>query len=380
MSAPPPSLAPLAPATAEHHYPCLSCGADLRFAPGQDRLVCDHCGHVQEIPRATGRGTVRLREIPLEAGLKTGLAAEEMEEHKTLSCPNCGASIEVSGANHATQCPFCATPVVSDTGTRRLIKPQGVVPFVLSEAQAREALTRWLGRLWFAPSGLVQYARKGRRMTGIYAPFWTFDAASRTRYTGQRGDAYYETQQVRVHVNGQWETRSEQVRQIRWSPVSGRVARDFDDVLIYAARSLPPAYMSALQPWELGDLFPYSPDYLAGFEAEGYTVELHEGHHLARAEMVRVIQSDVRRDIGGDEQRIGTMDPEFSAETFKHILLPIWTAAYKYRGRSYRFVVNAQSGRVQGDRPWSAWKIAFAVLLAAALIGAAIYFGNAQQY
>ena len=362
----------------EHHFQCESCGADLRFAPGQERLVCDHCGHVQDIPKATGRGLAQLRELPLEAGLAADLPAEEMEEHRSVSCPNCGASIAVSGADHALNCPFCATPVVLDTGTKRLIKPQGLVPFQLTEDEARAALGRWLGRLWFAPSGLAQYARRGRKMSGIYAPFWTFDAASRTGYSGQRGDYYYTTRQVQVMVDGRPQMRTEQERHIRWTPVSGRVARDFDDVLIYAARSLPPPYIAALQPWDLSALQGYAPDYIAGFEAEAYTVELHEGHHLARAEMLRVIQSDVRRDIGGDEQQIGRLDPAFAAETFKHVLLPVWTAAYKYRDRSYRFVVNAQTGAVQGDRPWSAWKIAFAVILAALVIAAIAYFSQTR--
>ncbi len=362
--------------SAEHHYPCESCGADLRFAPGQERLVCDYCGHVQDIPRATGRGTSGLRELPLAAVLNASLPDLEIEEHRTLSCPNCGASIEIDGPEHATECPFCATPVVVDTGTRRLIKPQGLVPFTLTEKEARAALGRWLGGLWFAPSGLSQYARKGRRMTGVYAPFWTFDAASQTEYSGQRGDHYYETRQVRVNVNGRTELRNEQVLRIRWTRVSGRVARAFDDVLIYAARSLPPAYVQALQPWDLSGLTGYRPDYLAGFSAEGYTVELHEGHHLAQAEMLRVIQSDVRRDIGGNEQRIDHLAPQFSAETFKHILLPVWTAAYKYRGRSYRFVVNAQTGQVRGDRPWSAWKIALAVIAVLALVAAGVYLNE----
>ena len=79
--------------------------------------------------------------------------------------------------------------------------------------------------------------------------------------------------------------------------------------------------------------------------------------------MAQVIQSDVRHDIGGDEQRIDAVDTDWSDETFKHILLPVWMAAYRYRGKSFRFVVNAQTGEVQGERPWSAWKIAFAVLL-----------------
>ncbi len=48
-------------------------------------------------------------------------------------------------------------------------------------------------------------------------------------------------------------------------------------------------------------------------------------------------------------------------------------AAYKYNGKSYRFLVNGQTGEVQGERPWSIWKIAFAVLLAALVAGLALY-------
>ena len=84
---------------------------------------------------------------------------------------------------------------------------------------------------------------------------------------------------------------------------------------------------------------------------------------------------DVRRDIGGDEQHINAIQTRHSAETFKHILLPVWTAAYKYRGRSFRFVVNAQTGKVQGDRPWSVWKIATAVVLAIAVAALIAYLG-----
>ena len=363
----------LTPPKGEHHYPCQSCGADLRFAPGQARLACDYCGHVQDIPQATGQGTAVLMELVLADGLAARLPASETEEQRTASCPNCGASIEFQGEFYATDCPFCATPVVTDTGTRRLLKPQGVVPFALTEEAARKALGAWLSGLWFAPSGLSDYARKGRRMRGIYAPFWTFDADTRTDYAGQRGDYYYETRTRTVRVDGRSETRREQVRKIRWHSVRGRVARAFDDVLVYAARSLPPEYVAALRPWNLSALKPYRPDYLAGFEAEGYTVELLEGHHLARAEMIHVIQSDVRRDIGGDEQRITQMEPQFSDETFKHILLPIWTAAYKFRGRSYRFVVNAQTGQVRGERPWSALKIALAVMAGLAIAGGLAY-------
>ncbi len=372
----------MAVAVAEaHRYPCTQCGADLRYAPGQTELVCAHCGHRQEIPAAAPRRTARaLGEIPLAQGLADDLPGATLEEVRSTSCPNCGAVVEFQGASHASTCPFCATPVVVDTGLRRHIKPQALVSFSLSEAQARQALTNWLGSLWFAPNGLLEYTRKGRAMAGIYVPFWTFDAATASNYTGQRGEAYYETRTVTVNVNGRTEQRQEQVRKIRWYPAAGHVTRDFDDLLVMASTSLPERLGNELTPWDLDALQPYAPDFLAGFQAEGYTVALADGHQSARAQMARVIESDVRRDIGGDEQRITQINTRHADETFKHVLLPVWTAAYKYAGKSYRFLVNGQTGEVQGERPYSWWKIGFAALAAAAIIGTAIFLSNPEAF
>ena len=367
--------------TEAHRYPCEQCGADLRFQPGQTQLVCDHCGHTQQIAAAPQRQKARaFGEIPLARGLAKDMPEEICEEVRSTTCPNCAAVVEFQGASHATECPFCATPVVVDTGLRRHIKPQALVPFALSEGQARDALTSWLGSLWFAPNRLLDYTRKGRAMAGIYVPFWTFDAATASRYTGQRGEYYYETRTVTVNVNGRSEQRQEQVRHTRWHRVSGQVARDFDDVLVMASSSLPERLGNDLTPWDLTQLEPYSPDFLAGFQAEGYTIALADGHQTARGRMARVIEGDVRRDIGGDEQQISSIDTRHSDETFKHILLPIWTAAYKYNGKSYRFVVNGQTGEVQGERPYSWWKIGFAVLAVVVVAGVALVLSDPAAF
>ena len=107
-------------------------------------------------------------------------------------------------------------------------------------------------------------------------------------------------------------------------------------------------------------------------------MSLQDGYAEARVHMGRVIERDVRFDIGGDRQRIHAIDTEIRDVTFKHILLPVWLAAYRFRGRTYRFVVNGRTGRVQGERPWSAVKIVFAVLLGL-LIAAGIGWLAAQQ-
>lgn len=367
-----------APAEA-HRYPCEQCGADLRFAPGATSLVCDYCGHDQKVA-APGRDKLAaLAEISYNRGIQDRLPNALIEETRVLSCSNCAAQVEFDPAVHASECPFCATPVVTDTGLHRHIKPQGVIPFKLSEDQARDALSRWLGRLWFAPNGVKEYARKGRKMQGIYTPFWTFDADTRSRYSGARGDYYYETKTVYVMVDGRRERRNQRVRKVRWTPVSGRVRRHFDDVVVLASTSLPRGYVDSLEPWDLSQLTAYQPDFLAGFRAEGYTIALRDGHDIARIKMDRVIREDVRRDIGGDQQRIGSVSTNMSNETFKHILLPLWLAAYKFRGKSYQFMVNGQTGEVQGERPWSIMKIAIAIVLVLALLGGVFYISELQQ-
>ncbi|WP_050602941.1 TFIIB-type zinc finger domain-containing protein [Ruegeria sp. 6PALISEP08] len=347
-----------APDLAEHRFPCDQCGADYRFNPGDGTLTCDHCGHSRPIG-AGPWGGASLRELDFDAAIADRLPDSEIEETRVLSCPNCAAQVEFDPNTHAAECPFCATPVVTDTGINRHIKPKGVLPFAFDERSAHKAMGDWLGRLWFAPNGLKEYARKGRRMQGIYVPYWTFDADTKSTYRGERGIIYYETRTVMRDGK----RVQQQVPKVRWTSKSGRVERFFDDVLVLASRSLPKKYTDALEPWDLPALEPYQPEYLAGFRAEAYTVELRDGYVEARTHMARVIERDVRFDIGGDRQRIHAVDTDVRDVTFKHILLPVWMAAYKYRGQTYRFVVNGRTGRVQGERPWSAIKITIAVVL-----------------
>ncbi|MES2144571.1 MAG: primosomal protein N' (replication factor Y) - superfamily II helicase [Pseudomonadota bacterium] len=368
-------------AAPEFRFPCANCGADLRYAPGQTELACPYCGFVQPIPAAPASSRRRaLAELDLARGLAQDLDSDATVEIRTTSCPSCGAQIEFDGVTFAKECPFCATPVVIDPGTQRQIRPQAVLPFVLTEDQARTAMVRWMGSLWFAPSALVEYARKGRALAGVYVPFWTYDAETQSRYSGQRGEYYYETRTVTVTVNGRRETRQEQVQKTRWYPASGRVARVFDDVLVMASKSLPARLGNDLTPWDLTALQPYAPDYLAGFRAESYTIPLADGSQTAKEDMTRVIQQDVMRDIGGDVQRIDSLDTDYRNETFKHILLPVWMAAYKYNGRSFRFLVNGQTGEVQGERPWSVWKIAFTVLVVLAVGAALVYLNDPNAF
>jgi hypothetical protein len=207
-------------------------------------------------------------------------------------------------------------------------------------------------------------------MDGVYVPAWTYDSDTYSRYTGQRGDDYWDTETYTERdASGNTVTRTRQVRRTRWSWVSGDVSNQFDDVLVLASRSLPPKIAQRLEPWDLKNLVPYRDEYLSGFVAESYQVDLPQGFEVARGIMDGYIRQSIVRDIGGDHQRIDSLQTRYDNVTFKHTLLPVWISAYRFHQRTFRFLVNARSGEVQGERPYSPWKIILLILAIVLIIG-----------
>lgn len=354
-------------ATTDRRFPCKQCGARLEFAPGTSNLTCPFCGCANEI---TPEGVAA--EIDYKATLAK-LASEAPQDFSaSVTCTGCAATVTPPANVTSFSCPFCGTNIVVQPGGETRIRPNGVLPFKITKDQAAASFKMWLKSLWFAPTKLKSQGMLDSGITGLYMPAWTYDAHAHTRYTGQRGDAYYVS--VTVMVNGKPQSRQE--RRIRWTRVSGKVQNDFDDLLVLAGGSLPTDKAHKLEPWDTKDVVPYADDYLAGFTAECYRVDLARGFVIAQGLMQPEIDSTIRRDIGGDEQRITGKDSDYRGITFKHLLLPVWISAYRFRGKVYHFLVNARTGEVQGERPWSAVKITLAAILGLLLIGAIIWIAR----
>jgi LSD1 subclass zinc finger protein len=353
------------PVPALHRFPCGQCGASLQYTPGQNALRCTHCGYENHIDAAP----VSLVEHDYLETLRDLAATGTRQDSITIDCTSCGASFSLNTATHAGQCPFCGSPVVAKTSTHRQLQVQALLPFRIPREQARATFQKWLHGLWFAPDRLRRAATDASRLVGMYVPYWTYDAATATAYRGQRGDDYQVEESYRTVENGREVEKTRIVTRTRWTPVSGHVARDFDDVLVLASQSLPREITERLEPWDLEQLVPYREEYLSGFQSEMYQIDLEPGFKRAREIMAVTIERDICRDIGGDHQRISAVDTRYDRIRFKHILLPVWLSAFRFRDRTYRFVVNGRSGKVQGERPYSAWKITFAIVLALALAG-----------
>jgi LSD1 subclass zinc finger protein len=339
---------------------CSGCGAILKFKPGTNHLNCEYCGAKNEIASAI-KGDVN--ENNLEEFLIKNFEAGPKLQLATVQCNGCGATSTLSANVSSDQCPFCASALVITGGTTaQILKPEYVLPFGLDENKALEHFRKWLKKLWFAPSELKHYGDRAGKLKGIYLPYWTFDARTQSRYSGQRGEHYWTTESYTAHENGKTVTRTRQVRRTNWYPASGSVSNVFDDVLVTATGSLPKNKLQALEPWDVKNLVQYNDKYLSGFRTEMYTVDLKSGFQEAKTRMEPVIRQTICNDIGGDEQQIDHVSTSYHNPTFKHILMPVYVSAYKYNNKVYQFIVNARTGEVQGQRPYSAGKIALAVI------------------
>lgn len=360
------------------HFSCKNCGSDLVYSPLSQDLVCRNCGN--HYPINTSEEPIK--EYDFDAAVqelaRLRRTAPKNHEVLVLQCPSCGAEFSFDRHIHAGECPYCGTPVIAGTAQSRYIIPRSLLPFKIGKKQALDIYDKWIGSRWFAPSSLKTHSKRDDKLIGIFLPYWTYDSQTYTYYRGQRGITYYDRQVYTAYVNGRAVQRTRTVQRISWTPVSGRVNLHFDDVLIGATKTLPRTIIDHLQPWDLDNLVPYSEEYISGYRSEIYQVTVDQGFLQAENVMDKRIRQAIRRDIGGDHQRISAVQTKHENTRFKHVLLPVWSAAFKYRNKTYRYVINGRNGTIQGERPYSWIKITFAVIGVILVILAYILFSQNQ--
>jgi ribosomal protein S27E len=334
----------------------------MQFDPASGGMKCPFCGQSQALAAPPGGAKVAPHE--LDEFLAAGASKLQVLSGQALqvSCDGCGSVVAFEPPEIAGLCPFCGAAMVAQAkAADPLIAPDGLLPAKVPKDQAMSEVRQWLQTRWFAPNALKRVARP-EGINGVYLPFWDYNADTASRYSGARGEHYWETETyTETDSNGNSVQQTRQVQRTAWYPASGEVERHFDGVLVAASKAVAEAKLDALEPWDLESMCPYEPAYLAGFKAQRYQVELPDGFEKAKGVMRKAIVDDVRRDIGGDEQRVDDVETQYSNAMFRHLLLPVWIGAYRFQSKVYQVAVNARTGEVQGERPYSVAKIALLV-------------------
>lgn len=353
-------------------FKCKQCGAELEFGAGTASLVCPYCGCANEIQGQGPIGVGDQKEIDFNDYVRQyeenlGTAGQEV---KLVKCSTCGGETTLQPSVTAGFCDFCGAQLQVPVQTQKVMAPQYVLPFKLAKEQSGQKLEAWLKGLWFAPVGFKRLAYASGQLKGIYFPFWTFDARTSTWYRGERGDSRRVASGKDAKGNTTYRTET------HWTPKSGTIQKDFDDLLVPGSHSLPQGLTRQLSNWNLNGMVEYNEAYIAGFHAESYTVDVRDASENAREQMEEAITSAVKREIGGDKQRIHEKKSAYNDVTFKYVLLPVWFTIYNYKGKLFNVVINADSGEIEGERPWSTLKIIGLILAILLVLGAVALFSQ----
>lgn len=301
-------------------FACPRCSAPMVFTPDGESLFCEHCEYGQR-----PEGDEDVEEQDFLVTMATAKGHLQPQAMQAFSCDGCAASYLLAPQTLSVSCPYCqSTFVVQQGETRDLVPPQGIIPFVISEDEAHQQVSRWLDRLGVTGRAAVR---------GLYLPVWTFDIGGAIDWRGETGE--YDSA-----------TRN-------WATVSGRFPLFYDDYLVPGCKTLPERLSRIVDQFDLEAVVGYQDDYLVAWPAQTYEIAVGDASLVARREVLKLKRREAMEQV---QQRGSVRDVRFSSagmivESYKLLLLPVWIAHYRFRAREYSTVVNGQTGAVRGERP-----------------------------
>ena len=356
-------------ALAQKKFSCPSCGAEAQWNPTKKALVCPFCGTVSPAQaELTPTGETVIVEHDLVAALRGIPDAQRGWQAKKTSvrCQSCQAISVFDPERVGQRCDFCgSTALVPYEEIKEAFSPESLLPMKLSENQVRDKIRQWYGSRWFAPNKLKNAALTDT-VKGLYIPYWTFDAQVHADWTAESGYYYYTTE---TYTDSQGKTQTRQVQHTRWVPSSGSLNHFFDDELVPASRGVHAERLRHVEPFPTKELVVYNAGFLSGWVVERYQIDLIAAAKEAREEMDAAMQRLCAAEVPGDTQRNLEVDSDYSGQTFKHILVPIWLLAYNYGAANFQVVINGYTGAISGAYPKSWVKITLAVLAGLAVAG-----------
>jgi DNA-directed RNA polymerase subunit RPC12/RpoP len=282
-----------------------------------------------------------------------------------IGCPNCGATSKVPFRAISIRCPYCSTPLLGTFFNPA--KPPALIPFRLTGKEAYQRGVEFLRKGFFIYRAFKREFQKFKEVKGFYFPLWLYNLQCQVQYRGERGIVTYEW----VEVNGQMERRE----RVDWYPVAGELELQFKNVSYLALREKPleQVYISQLH-WNLPSAVQFQWEPLLGSEGYEYQLNSEIGLKRAQSSLEGRIRSAIRRDIGGDRQRIlGYSTRWFNIEQ-SYLLVPVFHFSVKWRGKEYNVYINGESGEVTGERPVDKLLVGLVILGVAIVIGLIYYF------
>ena len=296
------------------------------FAPDGVALVCEYCTRRQVL----GVSGDPAAEKDFILTLATARGHRRPLNEQIFRCQGCGSEFILPPGDLSVTCAYCGSPhVVRLESTKDLLAPDGILPHAFDAARAVRYLIEWVEGNRLRPE------KQAERPSGLYLPLWTFDIGGGIDYTG-------ETMQIEDNPFAG-------LQESQITRVSDQYPVFVDDLPIPASRKPSAPFIRLLPTFDLSELKPYDPRYLADWPAEVYDVPLADASLDAPSQAYARYKHELPA-LLSPLRLIHTSSASLAVESFKLVLLPVWMTEIPLDGRERLVLINGRSGDVQGDQ------------------------------
>ena len=309
---------------------CPVCGGTLTIDEANGRVVCKFCGHTE--PLDAQRHASEGAEILGSALIKRRIQPVKwIVGKRILHCNQCGAERTIPARRLASRCPFCGSQqVIEQDALNTIEQPDGLLPFTVSEEEAKAAIRERLKGIgeriagWFDDNRVVNAA-----VEGVYLPYWVFDAlveVSKTTIDRRTSSLYERHQPINPYLNEKYN--------------DGLIG-----ISIPAVTSPAPDLTGQIGAFDTSAVVAYEPKLLARYPAALYDIDFDDA--ALSAQSAAADQMRARYKVGESssvEVSVFTMVRQMS---FTLLLLPVWVITLFERDGDVRpTLVNGQTGKV----------------------------------
>jgi hypothetical protein len=351
-------------------FDCPQCGGESAYSVEDGGLTCTYCGYHEAPEKEAAGSDAESFEFTVET-IERSVNGWGIER-KELQCKSCGSHITLPAGTLTTHCPFCnSNKVIQHRAPQDVLRPRFLLPFKVSEVSCHDIARSWLGNSWMVPKELRRVAAVDS-FTPIYFPFWTFASVA---------DASWRAQVGHKETKRDWSGKKRS--EIVWRWESGHVRHRFSNLLIRGSDHVSLYLLGQIDNYDLDELVPYEPQYLAGMRAQAYEISLELAWEKARKRMREDTRVRCHNQTSTDRVRNFSMQLDFQDESWRYILAPLYINIYHYYNEPYQLLINGQTGEIAGQRPVDWRKIGLvlaALILPGILLFLLLYFAFPEAY
>ena len=322
-------------------YKCPCCNAGLSFSGDVQQLTCEYCDNTFELDavKAYNEAETAPESFEWEPAQEKPWSEDEQTEIQSFQCPSCGGELLTDQTTAATFCPFCGNPTILPVRLTDTLKPDGVLPFQTTKEDAKRAFLKLCKGKPLLPKFFTQ-EQQLEKITGMYVPFWLYDCAG--DFSGS-----YKATRIRTWSDSQYHyTKTDHFMLKRRSSAA------FERIPMDASSKMDDTFMESIEPFDYKKLTDFDTAYLSGYLADKYDVASEQGEPRIRERVNNALEELMQDSLIGYNTVVPTSrNLNIQQSKASYVLLPVWMLNTNYRGKTYTFAMNGQTGKMTGSLP-----------------------------